>query len=553
MSQDFDVLIVGSGIAGLWFALKMADQGYRVAILTKKNRADSNTNYAQGGVACVTSNTDDFESHVRDTMEAGDGLCDEEVVRQIIRAGPDRIKELIELGLRFSTTETGEYDLGREGGHSERRILHVKDMTGKAIESALLAAIARSTRIHVLEHYFAVDLITSRKAAGRAGVPVEGEDRVVGLYALDVHGNRVLTFSAPVVLLATGGIGQVYRFTTNPDIATGDGVAMAYRAGVPIENMEFIQFHPTTLYTLGNERFLISEAVRGEGAILRDLLGRAFMANYHPQADLAPRDVVARAIDAEMKKSGAHHVWLDITHHSEETLRDRFPNIFKTCQKLLGINIAKDYIPVVPAAHYSCGGIATDLNAETALPGLYACGEVACTGLHGANRLASNSLLEALVLAHSGAQSAGRYLSKQTGPRPETPAWVDLGGNDPDERVVISHNWEELRLAMWDYVGIVRSTKRLERARTRMKNLSKEIQDYYWNFSVDSRLLELRNLIQVADLIIECALQRHESRGLHETIDFPDKLSVVKNSLVKKPSTHKEVRGWGNGETSAVS
>lgn len=547
MSQDYDALVVGSGIAGLWFALKLAEQGYQVAILTKKNRADSNTNHAQGGVACVMAESDDFESHVQDTLAAGDGLCDEEVVRAIVRAGPRHVKELIDLGLQFSKTETGEYDLGREGGHSQRRILHVKDMTGKAIETALLNAIARSERIKVFEHFFAIDLVTRGKTAARAGQPVPKEDRVIGLYALDVRGNRVRAFSAPVVLLATGGIGQVYRFTTNPDIATGDGIAMAYRAGVPIRNMEFIQFHPTTLYTHGNERFLISEAVRGEGAILRNPDGEAFMAAYHPQADLAPRDVVARAIDAEMKKSGAEHMWLDITHHSEEYIRERFPNIFQTCQRLLGLNIAKELIPVVPAAHYSCGGIATNLEAETALPGLYACGEVACTGLHGANRLASNSLLEALVLACNGAQSAGRYLGTIETTREKIPAWVDLGGNDPDERVVISHNWEELRLAMWDYVGIVRSTKRLERARTRILNLAHEVQEYYWNFSVGPRLLELRNLIQIASLIVECALQRRESRGLHETIDYPEKAGIARDSTVQMSPGHEEARGWGNG------
>jgi L-aspartate oxidase len=545
MSNRFDVLVVGSGIAGLWFALKMAEQGRRVAILTKKDRAESNTNYAQGGIACVTSNTDDVESHVRDTLEAGDGLCDEAVVREIVRDGPPRISELVELGIRFSTTDSGEYDLGMEGGHSERRILHVKDMTGKAIETALLNAIARSPNIAVFEHHFAIDLITDHKVAARNGQPPLGEPRIVGLYALDVQGNQVFTFEAPVVLLATGGIGQVYRFTTNPDIATGDGVAMAYRIGVPIENMEFIQFHPTSLYTLGNERFLISEAIRGEGAVLRDLQGRAFMADYHPQGDLAPRDIVARAIDAEMKKSGAHHVWLDITHHSEDYLRARFPVIFKKAREIAGINISEAYIPVVPAAHYSCGGVSTNLSAETPMAGLYACGEVACTGLHGANRLASNSLLEALVLAHRGAVSAGEYLQRQSGPPIDIPQWVDLGGDDPDEQVIISHNWEELRLAMWDYVGIVRTTKRLERARTRIQNLSREIQDYYWNFSVQPRLLELRNLIQVADLVIQCALQRHESRGLHFTMDHPQKLPEATNSsVVQAPA---ETRGWGNG------
>jgi len=545
MKENFDVLVVGSGIAGSWFALKMAAKNRRVAILTKKNQAESNTNYAQGGIACVMSETDDFESHIKDTLVAGDGLCDEAVVREIVSSGPQRIQELIDLGLQFSKTETGEYDLGREGGHSERRILHVKDMTGKAIETALLNAVEKSPLIEVFEHHFAIDLVTNRKTADRNGEPFIGEERILGLYALDVRHNRVCSFSAPVVLLATGGIGQVYRFTTNPDIATGDGVAMAYRAGVPIRNMEFIQFHPTTLYTLGNERFLISEAVRGEGAILRNLDGSAFMADYHPQADLAPRDVVARAIDEEMKKTGAQHVWLDIRHHPEEYLRERFPNIFETCERLLGLNLSHDLIPVVPAAHYSCGGVSTNIDAETALPGLYACGEVACTGLHGANRLASNSLLEALVLAHNGAAAAERYLSKEHRLSAEFPAWVDLGGNDPDERVVISHNWDELRLAMWDYVGIVRSTNRLKRARTRIENLAAEIQEYYWSFSVDSELLELRNLIQVAGLVVECALQREESRGLHETINFPQKLETARDSFAEKAVVSPEVRGWG--------
>ncbi len=547
MTKHFDVLVVGSGIAGLWFALKMADQKKRVAIITKKTRAESNTNYAQGGIACVTSGMDDFESHLRDTMEAGDGLCNEAVVREIVRDGPPRIAELIDLGLQFSTTETGDYDLGQEGGHSRRRILHVKDMTGKAIETALLNAINRSDRIEVFEHAFAIDLITTDKIARRADRPPPSPNRIAGLYVLDVLTNAVMTFAAPVVMLATGGIGQVYRFTTNPDIATGDGVAMAYRAGVPIDNMEFIQFHPTTLYTLNNERFLISEAVRGEGAVLRNFAGETFMAAHHPRADLAPRDVVARAIDTEMKQSGTPHVWLDIRHHPEDYLRSRFPTIFETCERVLGLNLARDLIPVVPAAHYSCGGVSTNLSAETRLPGLYACGEVACTGLHGANRLASNSLLEALVLAHRGAASAGEYLDyRPDAGADDLPEWVDLGGNDPDEQVVISHNWDELRLAMWDYVGIVRTTKRLERARTRVRNLAREVQEYYWNFSVKPKLLELRNLIQVADLIIECALQRKESRGLHETMDYPDKLPVAENSRVTAPAAQ-EKPGWGNG------
>lgn len=529
MTRNFDVLIVGSGIAGLSFALKLAQKGHSVAILTKKTRAESNTNYAQGGIAVVTSQTDDFDSHVRDTLVAGDGLCNEKVVRQIISDGPPRVKELVDLGLKFSRDPSGEYDLGREGGHSERRILHVKDMTGKAIENALLRGIAHEPNIALFEHFFAIDVITTGKLR-----PRRSPNRVVGLYALDVRDNRVVTFHAPVVVLSTGGTGQVYLYTTNPDIATGDGVAMAYRAGVEIRDMEFIQFHPTALYSVSGARFLISEAVRGEGAILRNTAGEAFMPAYHEMADLAPRDVVARAIDTEMKKSGAPHVWLDITHRNEAFLRERFPQIYQTCKKY-GINISKDMIPVVPAAHYTCGGVATNLSAETELPGLYACGEVACTGLHGANRLASNSLLEAVVVAHRGAESVSNYVgSLKKAARIPVPDWVNLGGGDVDERVVLSHNWDELRRTMWDYVSIIRTTKRLERARTRISNLAKEIHEYYWNFSVDPRLLELRNLVQVAELIVACALQRKESRGLHAIADYPRKLKVAKDSRVRR-------------------
>ena len=528
MSRSFDVLIVGSGIAGLSFALKLAKAGLSVAILTKKTRAESNTNYAQGGIAVVMSQTDDFESHVRDTLVAGDGLCNEKVVREIVRDGPARVRELVELGLSFSRDKSGAYDLGREGGHSARRILHVKDMTGKAIEEALLKAVGREPNIALFEHFFAIDVVTTRKLRVRSG-----PNRVVGLYALDVRDGTVQTFQAPVVVLSTGGAGQVYLYTTNPDIATGDGVAMAYRAGVEIRDMEFIQFHPTALYSTTGARFLISEAVRGEGAILRNGGGEAFMREYHAMADLAPRDVVARAIDSEMKKSGAPHVWLDITHRNEAFLIERFPQIYQTCKKL-GINIAKDMIPVVPAAHYTCGGVATSVAAETSLDGLYACGEVACTGLHGANRLASNSLLEAVVMAHRGAESVVKYVKAGKRRAAVTiPAWVDLGGGDMDERVVVSHNWDELRRTMWDYVSIVRTTKRLERARTRIANLSKEIHEYYWNFSVDPRLLELRNLIQVADLVVSCALQRKESRGLHSITEHPSKQKVARDSRVR--------------------
>lgn len=534
MIRDYDLLVVGSGIAGLSFALKAAGYGRRVAILTKKNRADSNTNWAQGGIAAVMAPDDDFEAHVRDTLAAGDGLCHEAVVREIVREGPARVRELIELGLEFSRNAAGEIDLGREGGHSHRRIWHVKDMTGKAIEEALLHAVARSERIALFEHTCAIDVVTTAKLSGGAAA---GPPRVCGLYALDTRDGEVHAFAAPVVLLCTGGAGQVYLYTTNPDIATGDGIAIAYRAGVPVRNMEFIQFHPTTLYWPGQPRFLISEAVRGEGAILRNFAGEAFMPRYHPQADLAPRDIVARAIDAEMKTSGTAHVWLDIRHREEGWLRARFPQIFAHCEKL-GLNLARDLVPVVPAAHYTCGGVATALDGSTTLPGLYALGEVACTGLHGANRLASNSLLEAIVVAHRAAESVDRYLAAEGAAAARAagaiPEWIDFGGHDPDERVVVTHNWDELRRAMWDYVGIVRTTKRLERARTRIANLAKEVHDYYWNFSVDMRLLELRNLVQVAELIVACALQRRESRGLHSTLDYPEKCAEARDTEVRK-------------------
>ncbi len=531
--QDFDVIVVGSGIAGLSFALKVAAHGRRVAIITKKTRAESNTNYAQGGIACVMDKTDDFDLHVRDTLEAGDGLCDEHVVREIVQEGPARIRELAEVGVHFSTTDDGQPALGKEGGHSKRRILHVKDMTGRAIEEALLHAVARETRISTMEHFLAIDLITRAKLA-RSGLPVPpGKDQIVGLYALDVHSGKVHTFRAPVVMLATGGAGQVYQYTTNPDIATGDGIAMAFRAGAEVANMEFIQFHPTALYTPLGDRFLISEAVRGEGAILRNAAGEAFMKAFHPRADLAPRDIVARAIDSEMKRSGARHLWLDITRHPEDVLRQRFPNIFNACERH-GINIAKDYIPVVPAAHYLCGGVRTNLHAETDIPGLFACGEVSCTGLHGANRLASNSLLEAVVLAHRGAARVQEYLLGSPALPDALPDWIDGNVRDADERVVLSHNWDELRRTMWDYVGIVRTTKRLQRARTRIQTLAREVNEYYWNFKVEPRLLELRNMIQVADLVIECALKRKESRGLHYTLDFPDRLPEARDTAVRK-------------------
>lgn len=539
--MNFDLIVIGSGIAGLSFAIKTAANGLRVAVVTKKASAESNTNHAQGGIACVFDKTDDFENHVRDTLIAGDGLCDEAVTRAIVEAAPARIRELIDIGVDFSKSADGGYDLTREGGHSHRRILHAHDLTGKAIEDALLAVATKNKNISFFEYHMAIDLITTARLKDSKISSSDPANRVLGAYVLDVASGKVHTFRAPAVVLASGGIGQVYQYTTNPDIATGDGIAMAYRAGVRVRNMEFVQFHPTAMYAPDGSRELISESVRGEGAILRDISGRPFMKDYDARGDLAPRDIVARAIDAEMKKSGSAHVWLDISHKPEAYLKERFPHIYNTC-KAHGIDMAKEKIPVVPAAHYLCGGVQTNMNAETSLPGLYACGETACTGLHGANRLASNSLLEAVVLAHNGAAAVTEFLKKNPVPEITVPEWQDGNVQDSDERVVISHNWSELRRAMWDYVGIVRTTKRLNRALSRVRMLAQEIDEYYWNFKVEAKLLELRNLVQVAEIVILCALQRHESRGLHCILDYPKKSESIADSVVVRPELRPEER-----------
>ncbi|SDU11389.1 L-aspartate oxidase [Verrucomicrobium sp. GAS474] len=515
MTQQFDSLVLGSGIAGLTFALKAAEFG-TVAVITKKGSADSNTNYAQGGIACVTSEEDSFGLHIQDTLEAGAGLCREEIVRQIVEEGPERVRELIALGVQFTERRNGtngELDLGKEGGHSKRRILHAKDVTGREIERALLEAVENSPRITVFENYTAIDFITTKKLGFASG-----GNRCVGVYALDNEKGRVVTFGSRHIFLATGGCGKVYLYTTNPDIATGDGVAMAYRAGVPVANMEFIQFHPTCLHHPKERNFLITEAVRGEGGVLLDAKGHRFMEGVHPRAELAPRDVVARAIDAEMKRSGSPCVYLDISHKGADFVRDHFPNIYEKCLSL-GIDITKEPIPVVPAAHYQCGGVVSDLDGRTSLPGLWVAGEVACTGLHGANRLASNSLLEALVVSH---RAAGAI---KADPLPvwggTLPVWESGSASDPDELIVVTHNWREIRQLMWDYVAIVRTTKRLQRAGTRLRNLSEEVREYFWNYKVTADLLELRNLVLVASLIVDSALARKESRGLHYNTDYP--------------------------------
>jgi L-aspartate oxidase len=518
--RNFDFLVIGSGIAGLTYALKVAQAG-TVAIITKKQRAESNTNYAQGGIAAVMAKDDSLELHVRDTLEAGAGLCKEDVVRRIVGEGPALVRELIDFGVKFTEQENqrGQYDLGREGGHTRRRILHAGDITGREIERALLAQVAQHGNITVFEESLAIDLITTQKLG------IAGPNQCLGCYALDQKRNVVEAFAARITLLATGGSGKVYLYTTNPDIASGDGVAMAYRAGASVADMEFIQFHPTCLYDPKAKSFLISEAVRGEGAVLRGKDGEAFMKRYHPMADLAPRDVVALAIDAEMKKTGANFVLLDITQKDPEFVKKRFPNIYAKCLEY-GYDMAKVAIPVVPAAHYQCGGVVTNVDGETEVKGLLAAGEVGCNGLHGANRLASNSLLEALVVGHRAAEVALRQHPTVNGPRPLLPPWESGTAADPDELVVVTHNWDEIRRLMWDYVGIVRTDKRLLRARARIQNLQREINQFYWDYKVTPDLIELRNLALVAELIIESALQRKESRGLHYTLDYPERDDV---------------------------
>ncbi|HUI99570.1 MAG TPA: L-aspartate oxidase [Usitatibacter sp.] len=526
--KNYDVLVIGSGLAGMSVALRLAER-CKVALVTKHELLDGASSWAQGGIAAVMEGSDSVEDHIRDTLVAGAGLCHEDAVRFVVERGRRSVEWLVAQGVPF-TRDDGNQDelhLTREGGHSHRRIVHAADATGRAVQKTLVGEVKTHPNIEVLEWHIAVDLVTSRK------VGAGGPNRVLGAYVLDIRADRVETFAARFTVLATGGTGKVYLYTTNPDTATGDGLAMGWRAGARVANMEFIQFHPTCLYHPHAKSFLISEAVRGEGGILRLPGGERFMPHHDARAELAPRDVVARAIDFEIKKHGIDCVYLDITHKGADFIRTHFPNIHARCLEF-GIDMTREPIPVVPAAHYTCGGLVTDLDGRTNVPHLYALGEVACTGLHGANRLASNSLLECLVFAEA---AAADILAQPASPVAPLPAWDESRVRDADEEVVISHNWDELRRTMWNYVGIVRTTKRLERARHRIQLLQEEIQEFYANFRVSNDLIELRNLVLTAELIVRSALARKESRGLHFSRDFPHTLPEAVDTVLVPDAT----------------
>jgi len=525
MEFKTDFLILGSGIAGLSLAIKASELG-SVMIVTKKEKSESNTNYAQGGIAAVTDKTDSFDEHIQDTLDCGAGLCDEEVVEFIVKEAPPRIQELIEWGVNFTRSESNPelFDLGREGGHHRRRVLHAKDFTGQEIERALNEKASHLGNVSIFENHIGIDLIMEKDDSSKTG-------RCLGAYVLDIHKGEVHTFRAKYTILCTGGAGKVYLITTNPDIATGDGLAMAYRAGARIANMEFIQFHPTCLYHPAAKAFLISEAVRGEGGILRLKNGSTFMEKYHAMNSLAPRDIVAKAIDTEIKKSGDEYVLLDITHRDRDFLIKRFPNIYNKCLEY-GIDIASQPIPIAPAAHYICGGVAVDHFGRTSIPNLFACGEVSCTGLHGANRLASNSLLEAVVYSHRVYREISRSFHQTEHGTFSIPPWDSSGTTESDDSIVVTHNWDEIRRCMWNYVGIVRSDKRLARAARRIDLIKKEINEYYWNFKVTKDLIELRNITTVAKMIVRSASLRKESRGLHCNIDYPDTLKKFETDTI---------------------
>ncbi len=527
-THHFDVIIVGSGGAGLSLALSLPDH-FNIAVLAKSTLTEASTFYAQGGVAAVLDKTDSIKQHIDDTMIAGAQLCELEAVKQTVEGGKPSVDFLLKHGVQFTLDEQEQLHLTREGGHSQRRIIHAADATGREISTTLVQRAQEKHNITIFENYIAIDLITSQKLGLK-----DQDNRALGLYALDEKTEQVHTFLAPSTALACGGAMKAYLYTSNPDIATGDGIAMAYRAGCRVANMEFNQFHPTCLYHPQARSFLITEAMRGEGAYLRLPDGERFMLRFDERAELAPRDIVARAIDYEIKRLGIRHVWLDITHKDETFIKEHFPTLYARLLEL-GIDITKDMIPVVPAAHYTCGGVMVDENSQTDIEGLYAIGETSYTGLHGANRMASNSLLECFVYG----MSAAKHIESQFNTNyisPDVPAWDDSQVMNPDEDVVILQNWDELRQTMWNYVGIVRSTKRLERALHRIEMLKREITEYYQDYQVSKNLIELRNLVLVSEMIVRCAMERKESRGLHYTLDYPELGPELRKTILIPPS-----------------
>ncbi|MFW1754268.1 L-aspartate oxidase [Acinetobacter wanghuae] len=526
-THHFDVIIVGSGGAGLSLALSLPDH-FKIALLAKSTLTDASTYFAQGGVAAVLDETDSLEQHIDDTMIAGAQLCELDAVKQTVEGGKPSVDFLLKHGVQFTLDEQAQLHLTREGGHSQRRIIHAADATGRAISSTLVQRAQEKSNIHIFENYIAIDLISSQKLA------LEGENRALGLYALNEKNEKVHTFLAPFTALACGGAMKAYLYTSNPDIATGDGIAMAYRAGCRVANMEFNQFHPTCLYHPQARSFLITEAMRGEGAYLRLPDGERFMLRFDERAELAPRDIVARAIDYEIKRLGIRHVWLDITHKDEAFIQEHFPTLYARLLEL-GIDITQEMIPVVPAAHYTCGGVVVDEHSQTDIKGLYAIGETSYTGLHGANRMASNSLLECFVYGMSAAQHIQNQYHENY-QSPNVPAWDDSQVTNPDEDVVILQNWDELRQTMWNYVGIVRTTKRLERALHRIEMLKTEITEYYQDYQVSKNLIELRNLVLVSEMIVRCAMARQESRGLHFTLDYPELLPELRKTVLSPPN-----------------